>query len=392
MIRLTITYAEWKTAAATGAHLHEIDGVDRVVYTGTADYLLASIVGEDDIADWQANYESGSTLVESWREAAALCLGLNRPAQPINQVGMQRVQLEPRFSSKTQAFSINFCDKRTWWPGSTRETEIALVEVSGTSGLEWDLPTPGAIVDVNHARIQHERSLRSSYGFVQEKDDGGCTTMSEHHFSDTHKWDSSAVESIDHSAGQADYGVDYATGRVYSKTDLRGLTPRATYSRVGDSHMLIEPPAGKKIILTSAELQSSVSAVINDDFVFEVIGRMGHHVALPATPEGTIVPLVQRFYPTKDSLDNEANGALVQHPADPADLPGGEWSWRQRPEAKEVLQWAYQDQAPIRLYSDVTNPAEAAEVGNGLRICLENDVEAGGRISILTVYGYEDTL
>jgi hypothetical protein len=190
-----------------------------------------------------------------------------------NSLGYPKYQSAHREGSKLELFSQNFCDKRTWFSTSTRVTGAAMTD-SG-DGLTFNL-TGGekVLVDVCHGRVSEGHKLKDTYS---EKVYVDGVLMTEHKPDDVFSFDVNGDEVHDFASGNGDYGLDYLTGDVTFKTSQAGKTVTIDYSEVNDSKWYITPAAGKRIELISAELQFSVGARMNSDFVFQARADVGLH-------------------------------------------------------------------------------------------------------------------
>ena len=302
-----------------------------------------------------------------------------------NEAGSLRVQVDLREGSKLEVISQNFCDRRSWYTGSTRKTAVALVD-SG-DGLTWDLPSAKTVVDVTHGRLAGEALIRDTYRPVVRVD---SVEMAEHSADSTFTFDANGDEVHTFANGDADYGIDYETGSVTFKVSQAGKSVEMDYSEVGGSSWYLTPEADKKIILRAAELQFSADSRMKSAFVFQPRALVEKHPLLQSYwdghsppgpyPAGTKLPLgPPTRYESKMDLIAEAN---TSYPVIPKDEGPG-LTWRDLPCDVQIYRWDYAEQAAVC----VTD-----EHGMDIEISLDGDTPAEGSYAVVTFYGLSEPL
>ena len=244
-------------------------------------------------------------------------------------------------------YTINFCDKRTWYPDSDRVTDEELTD-SGDH-TTYNLSTPCVVVDMKHGRIFNEDSLVDTYGTVVKVDD---------------------VEKTENSPGttDGDYSVNYLTGAVTFNDALEGdETVTMSYSKVQTSMCKIQPPEGKKMRIAYVEVQVSKNFGLKDTLNFQLWG------VNPADPPNLIPYTVAEVYKTLDDFIIDSEKAFPEIPV----LSGGD-SWRMPTQPRIVFRFDYS----IRAATDLLASALME-----IRVWLSNDTECDGEYAVGTFYG-----
>jgi hypothetical protein len=275
------------------------------------------------------------------------------------------VQPAVREGSKLQIISQNFCDKRTWYTKSVRETGVAMT-VDVVLPTLFHLPAPETVVDVSHGRITGETKLRAEHQPVVYVDAVAKTEK-------------------DPDTDIGDYSIDYLTGDV-DFDDVPSGVVTIDYSRVTTSQWYITPAAGKRIRLITAELQFSDDARLKNSFLFQARGDVAKHPALAAYwdanggpyPAGTMLPLGDPvIYQTVMDIIAEASGAFPVIPK----TQGANLGWRDLTRDVYIYRWPYSHQATIDI-------DEA--LGMDIEISLQNHIPCDGTWSVVTFYGLSE--
>ena len=76
---LNTTYNIWKQIVQnhSWATYHLVDSGTRVVWSGDRDHIYTSNINDDDLSDWQTNFETDSILVTREDDAVAQIIGLS---------------------------------------------------------------------------------------------------------------------------------------------------------------------------------------------------------------------------------------------------------------------------------------------------------------------------
>jgi len=261
--------------------------------------------------------------------------------------------------------SHNYCDKTTWYSTSTRVVE-EVFDDSG-DGVTFQLPSGSStnkpFVDVTHGKVLWEEDLSDTYGIVVLVDDVEVTE--------------------DPMYGTAqDYTVNHTNGTITFHSSQSGSTVKVSYSYVGTSEWILEPPAGKIAVLEDAEIQFSADLSYDDCMRVAPWGYVevfapelwdGYDPPGPY-PAGTRIELAPRVrrYLRHDQILDEARGAYPTIGS--VGGTGGHSSDR----------YGY----PL-IYKTVTELHSA--YGMQLRVSMENDTAFGGERATVTFYGiYKD--
>lgn len=267
--------------------------------------------------------------------------------------GNVQMACQPRSGVRFNKFSFNYCDKCSWYQGST---EIALETLENPSEDDLTFTSVSTYwIDLTHGRVTFERDVRSDNPgkwFVKVWVDDVLKTQGTH------------------------YTVDYPTGVVTFLAPVTGVVT-AQYWKANTSVFTVVPPTGKRATVIYAEVQFSKSIVLNTSMVFQTMGYAGIFApALPIPPD-TRIPIDYRFYERSDDYINESNGSQAIIPI---------WGGIERGHAEEriILQWKYQEVANIALH---------ANEGMLINVYSEGNIAHGGESATITFYmSLEDDL
>lgn len=251
------------------------------------------------------------------------------------------VTLAPPEGSRLDVISVNWCDKTTWYPKSTKVTDEVYSETDAT---HFAPATERAYVDVTHGKLTGETDLRATYAPVVKVND---------------------VTKTESSPGttDGDYQIDYTTGVVTFNASQTGKTVKVTYHYVGESEWVIAPAAGKLVRVAQVEVQFSENIDLKDTVKFQLY--------VGGSPYGD-----PTLYQTMYDYINEAS---LSYPSIPQ--MGGS-SWRGMTGPVRIFRWPYSERGTTDLKSSL-----AMEI----RVSLENDVEFGGDFAVATFYGTSET-
>jgi len=321
-------------------------------------------IKSNELSAWQNNQTlltavlSGTAVVNDGdKDYATQTEGLNW-LKGINQRsssdGSLIVEMEPLEGTKFTTVSPNWCDKTTWYEGSTRIVET----LSSSDELIYVASNPSARVDVMHGKITGERLLRTTYAPSVIID--GVT--------------GSVVESSPETT-DGDYQYDYLSGTVtFNVARSPSEIIEISSSQVGSSIWTVKPKTGKKIRLTEVEVQFSADIELSDSIIFQSYGKVNDFAPqyTPAPyPSGTLIPLGNPVvYQTMHDYINEAN---LSYPIIP--VLGGS-GWRGMESNVHIFRWAYKASTDLD-----------ASRGMEVRIILENDQEFSGSFAVATFYG-----
>jgi len=195
--------------------------------------------------------------------------------------GVPRVAIEKPDVPSTSIISHDFCDPCTWYSKSARVEGEELTLESGKTfnslSQNW--------IDLTHGRTTDEDDFAENYLPVIY--DNG-------------------VELVE---GQ-DFTIDYKNGKVtFAENYTVQGTITANFSHATSSHFILEPIAGKILILEHAELNFSKDCFINVPISFEI--WVGNPYFNPQEPESPTNPLrvlyKRKKYKNEKDLINAAN-------------------------------------------------------------------------------------
>jgi hypothetical protein len=254
-----------------------------------------------------------------------------------------RTSIEKAEGARKTAVTPNWCDKTTWYYKATKQTGQTLTDQGAHTN--YDSPTSKSWVDNYHGRYSSEDFLKT---------EGDDVPRMKVYVDSVEK-----TEQDPHTGSGGDYTVDYLNGRV---TFLSALSAEAVVTadlwEIGGSCWILKPDAGKKLKITSAEVQFSADISIKDSVTFQLY--------VGGSPYGD--PVV---YKTMVDYINEANGSKPPIPATTESSP----TWRDL--TVDVITYPWDYQAVTELKSSL-----AMEI----RVELEHDVELGGTIATATFY------
>lgn len=207
--------------------------------------------------------------------------------------GYQRVFVTKTFEQVSHTIaSINFANRRTWWPGATRHT-ASLSPVGSVVQLDSELVCVHEIPD--GSSIVHYYT--SSDYEVQVRVDGETLQNKEYGY------ESGMPANVDPMA----YQVDYATGTLTFNSSLAGKSVEVDYSLPGPGYFKLCPPSGKLWRVHHIELQFSTSHTAWTN-PMEFCGGLAH----PAVAGGAEILGTKKKYRGMADILNFANlGTLV---------------------------------------------------------------------------------
>jgi hypothetical protein len=269
-------------------------------------------------------------------------MSINLTKKPaVDTEGRVRQASEPRKDgSGLVVVTYNWCDRCTWYQGSTRKTGQALTLDSGTtyeSGFQnW--------IDLTHGRLYREDLVSADY-LVKVYDDGVELT-----------------ERTPFADSGGDYVVDYKTGKVTLAQAPSGAVT-ADFSHENGSLFTISPSEGKRLWVEESEVQFSSDIDIKDTIHFQAWAYNPDDLPnkIPVTSKTT--------YKTAGDFVDEARGTYPQVPS------FGGSSGRGLAQAHLVFPFKYLQLKEL-FYS----------LGLEIRIWLEDDIEFGGERATATFY------
>lgn len=263
-------------------------------------------------------------------------------------------------SPKLTFITPNWCDKTTWYEGSTYVPN----ETATDSGdhTTYNLAHQ-YVIDLYHGKVTFEDVCRDSEGRsyrVVVKVNGEAKTEQDPHY-----------------GTGGDYTINYAAGTVTFLAALQAEdVVTVEYHYAASSSYTIAPTAGKILVIDKVEVQFSEDIEMRDTFIFQAYGLV--EVFAPqlmqppySLPPGTKIPLGDALvYKTLGDLLNDSNHAYPAYPA-----VGGS-NWRALKKAAYVFSWDY----------DVGATNLHANYGMEVRVSLEHDAVCGGAFATAAFY------
>lgn len=197
--------------------------------------------------------------------------------------GVLKVAFEKPDDPSTTLVSHDWCNPTTWYSKSERTVGGSLSLKGGTTDV-WETGKE-VLIDVKHGHIYSEDSLVPAYGFKLYDDD---LELEE----------------------DEDYHVDYLTGEVTIDVNYTVLgTLTADYSQAKSSEFILEPTAGKVLIIEHTELNFSKDAVIDHPLDFEIyVGNPYFNPQLPESPTNPMRVLYKKLtYKNEKDIINASN-------------------------------------------------------------------------------------
>ena len=175
-------------------------------------------------------------------------------------------------AGRVYGFSVNFCDKSTWYHDAVLITDEAVGTGDGVD-LAFNLAhgtnavADEAIVDLSHGKISEENNIANPAADYREMGNGYGTAYAAALSGYVPIVKVDGVEKTEREYGETtggDYTINYATGVVtFVVAPANTLAITATYYYVGATtgpSVLVVPSAGKRFMIDRVEIQSSPDA------------------------------------------------------------------------------------------------------------------------------------
>jgi len=266
-------------------------GVDRVTYQVTAGTFKVWMKADLDATQ---KTELDSTVAAHDGEPEpdeGMPVSVTNEALPTEVTNHPIVINDLREDSRVDLFSINLCDKCTWYSGSQEQND----EVLTTSDNLTFSSTHMHWIDLYHARLSDEDDLVGDYPIAVTVNDSPVT-----------------MDTPFGPGGDEDYSISPESGEITFHTALDPSdVVKASFHYADTSEWVVEPAAGKTLELLKAECQLSKSIDIKDTIQYEVL-ILGQYVG---GPPGVLVPIRTKKYKCVKDFINESNGAYPEVPA-----------------------------------------------------------------------------
>lgn len=192
---------------------------------------------DSDRDDWETNFKAGANKANGQRDVS----------------GRNLIVPEPRIGREIIYVTPNFCDRTTWYQGSSRSTEETLVDTS--DGLIWAAEHPFWI-DMTHGKISDENAyiLEADHRYAVVVTVDGIEKTARSPFSDE----------------GGDYVVDYNVGTITFSESQAGKAVVCSYSYESGSDWAMVPDNGTYIDMEKTKVQWSKNMEMFDSLEFEV--------------------------------------------------------------------------------------------------------------------------
>jgi hypothetical protein len=259
----------------------------------------------------------------------------------------------PPAGTKFNVFSVNWCDKTTWYEKSIGVVAEALSD-SG-NGLTFNSAHANWI-DMTHGKMTAEDDLTAGGNYlVTITSDGAPKTQSPP------------------GTTSGDYQVNFPAGTVTFNVSQAGKAVVATYWYATTGAFTVKPLAGKKVTILYVEVQFSKDIVLNDTMVFQPFGYAGVFAPqLVPTPYAAtdLIPIqAPNKYKSARDFVNESNGCYPL-------IPGfGGGNWRGLSAETITLPWRY-----------LTRTELFSSYGMEIRVSMQNNTPHTGELGTATFY------
>lgn len=301
---------------------------------------------------------------------------------PTTADGRPRVQIDAPEGSSFTKFSINWCDKTTWFPESIK-VEAATMLTTGDPLVFTFADVGGAakthVINVTNAKITQEIQLVSDYAPVVSV--GAVVQVEREVF-----YDAAVTAADGRTMTAGDYTIDYAAGTI-SFFNTPASTPVADrFHYAYGSGWLVTPLPGHRVDMIAMEVSLSNDVVPTDTVrvAFQMLAIAASAAGfLPASQlvsEGGPIPDLSyidipvgiREYPTLEDFINEAQR---NYPAYVANAnPRG-------CVAQCLMRWPYSEEAKQSISSTQ---------GMRLRVHLKYDQPFGGAKAVASLYSVSE--
>jgi hypothetical protein len=261
--------------------------------------------------------------------------------------GEMMVVPEAPDGDKYNQFSVNWCDKCSWYPASVKvENEELTTEDNKKFSSQKDY-----WIDMSHGRITQEHWITADGTYLPIIMVDG----------------EEVGEGTDATGGG--FSIDYEKGEVNFFEEQTGtVTATYWYATTGDWYIM--PPAGQQLKILNVEVQFSTDLVLNSSMSFTPVGLASIWAPQLGLPAGTYVPLgVSNMYHTVKDFINESNKAYATIPAH-----GGPTRGLAHPVI--VYVWEY-----------LTKTTLLSSLGLAIKVSMSEDIPHGGQYSTVTFYG-----
>lgn len=222
-----------------------------------------SVVGNDVFVTWaaepdQAQKDATVALapLHSGEDPVAITEVFTFESSLLDSRGRLRSSAGLEEGSEKYFYTHNLCDPCAWYNNGIQVSEQELTP--DANGREWDGPDKYWI-DLKHGRVFKEDNIENVSTFYPKieisTDDGDS-------------WDELQEQTWGKNDG--DYRINYEEGIVVLFASNPTARVRATYYKAGSSEYVVQPAAGKKLLLQYVEVQYTEDIEMHTDVVFEI--------------------------------------------------------------------------------------------------------------------------
>jgi hypothetical protein len=183
---------------------------------------------------------------------------------------------------RVYGFSVNFCDKTTWYHDAPEVADEAVGTGDGVQTI-WTLAhgtnadANERIIDLSHGKVSEENNIANPAGTFREMANGYGATLSATLSGYVPVVKVNGVELTERPYGDAsggDYTIDYVVGEItftVAPPDTHTITATYYYAAATDvACSIVVPGAGKKHHIDRVEIQSTPDACPMTDIVMNV--------------------------------------------------------------------------------------------------------------------------
>jgi len=322
-----------------------------------------------------------------------------RRIKVVNSPQVQLRKPDGLLHDRVYGFSVNFCDRSTWFHDAQKEVETfnpgngaTTIQLGhGTSAGNPDSVNE-AIIDLSHGKVGDENDIANPDGAYRAMGNGYIVPSQSDPFAIWGPPYADAVgdlsgyvpvitvdgiEQTERSYGESsggDYEIDYITGVVTFYNAFAGSeTVEITYYWVdstAEAKIIIEPPSGKKYVIDKVEVQTTDDSALSTD----VINNVYVDSATFGLPSGTMLPS-RRPTVIKNQTDVH-NWAHVTHPIAP---PQGSGNPRGVDQTIRIHEVKYLSEVPL-----------LSSMGAYMKVNLRKPLPFPGTWATVVVYGITD--
>jgi hypothetical protein len=344
---------------ASAASGPAVDALEAEIRSSAVTIAISSVLKTSGVTtvSFKADVQAADEAILTGLVASHAGISLSSDLETDN--GIQLFSIAPEVLGSTPTIiTSNWCDPTTWYSGSIRVTDEALVD----SGDKFTYNSLNANwLDLRAGALTQGHDVWANYEFKVRKN---------------------GEEQVpnDRNGNGGVYSVNASVGSITfdDACDVADVI-EADYSWASDSTWILKPNAGKQLLLRTVEVQFSMDIDLTTASVFAPYGPVD--VFSPQLldsnggpyPSGTMIPLKTNRYETMHNYIEEAQHSYATIPK------MGGVSWRGMQSDVHLFRWPYTGDygGPVVLKSSL---------GMELRIYLERNIPFGGERAVASVY------